>query len=51
MGLALDPYLMMGLELYPYREAGFLFVYQKKYTNITEGISVAHVSAMTLMVS
>jgi hypothetical protein len=50
MGLALTPYLMMGLALYPYEEAGFLFVYQKKI-NITEGISVAHMSDMKLMVS
>jgi hypothetical protein len=36
---------------YPYEEAGFLFVHQKKYINITEGITVARMSAMTLMVS
>jgi hypothetical protein len=51
MGLALTPYLIMGLALYPYEEAGFLFVYQKICISITEGISVAHMSALTLMVS
>jgi hypothetical protein len=36
MGLAITPYLMMGLALYAYEEAGFLFVYQKNII-ITEG--------------
>jgi hypothetical protein len=51
MGLAFIPFLVMGLALYPFC-TGFLFVLQQqKNINITEGISVVHLSSMTLLVS
>jgi hypothetical protein len=53
MGLALTPYLMMGLALDPLCRSWFHVCISEKYVYIksTEGISVARMSAMTLMVS
>jgi hypothetical protein len=52
MGLALIPFLVMGLALYPFCRIWFpVCPSTKRINKITEGIYVAHLSAMTLMVS
>jgi hypothetical protein len=58
MGLALISFLVMGLALHTFADYGFMFDLQQQHKKrkyiklyIIEGISVAHLSAMTLMVS
>jgi hypothetical protein len=51
MGLALTPCLFLGLALHPICKIWFLIVLQLKKIKITEGISFARLSTMTLMVS
>jgi hypothetical protein len=51
LGLALIPFLVMGLALYPFCRIWFPVCTSTLKNNITEGISIAHLSTMTLMVS
>jgi hypothetical protein len=51
MGLALTPCLFLGLALFPLCRTWFpVCTSEIIYIKITEGISVAHLSTMTLMV-